>query len=440
MMIRESIPAGAAMETEPSTNVQGSFWAALAYRDFRLLWGGLLVSGLGTWIQFTAMGYYICTIAGSAGAAALDLGILGAARAIPVLLATPVAGVLSDRVSRRTVMFAASLGMASFPAILGVLYQRHELTFTAIVIITTLNAVAQCFEAPARQSWVPLLVKPEHVGNALGLTSVAFNAPAVVGPLMAGGLIMKVGIGGSFFINGIFTLAVVVAIMLTKATPVVKSARESMFAEITQGAGFLFGDPVLKWIVMVAAIAGLFTLPYGMFLPAYAINGLHAAPQGLGLVIGASGIGFLAGGFVSARFGDGAGRGATWAASALVSSIGLITLGFIHSLLWCLPILALVGAATFTFLGLSNILLQSLSADEFRGRVASIYTTVVLGVVPAGSLLFGIIADAIGISMGFVLAGSIVSLFIVAVCALRPALLSSLAARPANSNVSNAGV
>lgn len=184
--------------TEKGFLPRPSILTALRYRDFRLLWLGLLISNLGTWMQFTAMGFYVARMAGSQHQAALDLGILGAARAIPVLLLSPLAGVVADQLPRRRVLFVTNTTMAFAALLLASLATVHRLTMPALVLISALNSAANGFDSPVRQSWVPLLVDREYVGNAVGLNSVAFNAPAVIGPAFAGLLIVWIGVAGAF--------------------------------------------------------------------------------------------------------------------------------------------------------------------------------------------------------------------------------------------------
>ncbi|MGA8384259.1 MAG: MFS transporter, partial [Candidatus Cybelea sp.] len=150
-----------------------NIFVALRYRDFRLLWIGLLVSNLGTWMQFTAMGFFVARMAGSAHQAALDLGILGAARAIPVLLLSPLAGVIADRLPRRRVLLVTNTTMALAALILALLATAHALNLVGLVLISALNSGANGFDAPTRQSWVPFLVDRRHIGNAVGLNSIA---------------------------------------------------------------------------------------------------------------------------------------------------------------------------------------------------------------------------------------------------------------------------
>ncbi len=138
---------------------------------------------------------------GSAHQAALDLGFLGAARAVPVLLLSPIAGVVADTLPRRATLIVANITMSLAALALAVLATLGRLEMTGLVLIAIVNAAAQWFDSPSRQSWVPLLVDRAYVANAIGLNSVAFNAPAVIGPAIAGLLIVSVGIAGSFYVT-----------------------------------------------------------------------------------------------------------------------------------------------------------------------------------------------------------------------------------------------
>src|SRR5579875_3095585 len=108
----------------------GGIFVALSYRDYRLLWIGLLVSNVGTWMQYTATGFYVARLAGSPHVAALDLGWLGAARALAVLICSPPAGVAADRIPRRRILFVANLAMALAALAMAVLLSADRLTMT----------------------------------------------------------------------------------------------------------------------------------------------------------------------------------------------------------------------------------------------------------------------------------------------------------------------
>ncbi|HEY9086049.1 MAG TPA: MFS transporter [Candidatus Tyrphobacter sp.] len=394
--------------------------AALRYRDFRLLWFGLLISNLGTWMQFTAMGYFVTQIAGSAHQAALDLGFLGAARAVPVLLLSPIAGVVADTLPRRATLIAANLTMSLTALALAVLATLGRLDMVGLVLISIVNAAAQSFDSPSRQSWVPLLVDRAYVANAIGLNSVAFNAPAVIGPALAGLLIVWVGVAGSFYVNAAATLAVVAAVAVMRPSPPTAARGESLGASIRLGIVFLARHPILRWIILVFVATALLVRPYSQLIPAFAVNVLHADARGLGLAVASAGIGGFGGALVTAYFAQRERRSVLWLISAATMSCGVLALGVVPSLAWSLPVLFLIGIGTLAFLGLSNVLIQTLAPDEVRGRAISVYTMIAIGVVPLGALLDGAIASRIGLHETYLLAGTICVAALLAVWFGRP--------------------
>lgn len=397
-----------------------SLFAALRYRDFRLLWIGLMVSNAGTWMQFTAMGFFVAQVAGSPHVAALDLGILGGARAIPVLLFSPLAGVVADRLPRRRVLVVTNTTMAVAALLLALLASTHRLDMTTLVLVSILNSAANAFDSPTRQSWVPLLVGRQFIGNAVGLNSVAFNAPAVIGPAIAGVLIVWVGVAGSFYVNAVLTLAVVGAVLLMRPAPPTDRRRESVLLAMRQGAAFLVGHPVLRWVVFAFFITAIFARPYSQLIPAFTENVLHAGARGLGWAVSAIGAGGFGGALLTAYFAQRGRRARLWLFAGLLMSSGIAALAFVPALWLTLPVLFVTGVGTMTLLGATNTLIQVLSPDELRGRALSVYTMIALGVVPAGSLVDGAIAAAIGLHQMFFLAGILCAATFVAVWLLRP--------------------
>jgi MFS family permease len=390
-----------------------NIFVALRYRDFRLLWIGLLVSNLGTWMQFTAMGFFVARMAGSAHQAALDLGILGAARAVPVLLLSPLAGVIADRLPRRRVLLVTNTTMALAALILALLATAHALNLVGLVLISALNSGANGFDAPTRQSWVPFLVDRRHIGNAVGLNSIAFNAPAVVGPAFAGLLIVWIGVAGAFYFNAGATLAVVVAVILMKPSPPSVRRAEPTWHAMQQGVAFIVGHPALRWIVLAQFVTALSARPYSQLIPAFAVNVLHSGPRGLGWAVSAIGIGGFGGALVTAYFAQRERRSRLWLQSGLLMSAGVLVLAFVPSLRLAVCVLFVIGVGTMAMMGATSTLIQMLSPDDLRGRALSIYTMIAIGVMPLGSLVDGAIGSIIGLRETFALAGALcVALFL----------------------------
>jgi MFS family permease len=394
------------------------------YRDFRLLFAGLIVSNLGTWMQITALGYMVVQLAGSAQAAALNVGILGASSAVPVLLLSPLAGVVADRFPRRRVLFITNSIEVLAALTLAILTSTHRIALWEIFIIAGIRSTGQSFDAPARQSWVPLLVPREYLGNAIGLNSVAFNAPSVAGPPIAGILISTIGISAAFYLNAVLTFGVVVALVFMKPPPPSSTVHENVFASIAAGVKFLVTQPVLRSVLLMLLVICLFARPYAQLLPAYAQHVVHVDARGLGFLLAASGAGAICGSFVTAVLGANR-RGTVWFASALVMATGVVFLGSVHSYAAALPVLAFLGLSTLSFAGSSNVLLQTLSPDEMRGRVISVFSMMILSLVPLGSLVLGSLASVIGISPTMQIGGAVALVMAIVVWTTNPALRAS---------------
>ncbi|HTX60489.1 MAG TPA: MFS transporter, partial [Verrucomicrobiae bacterium] len=399
-----------------------SILAALRYRDFRLLWGGLLISNLGTWMQFTALGYFVAQAAVTPHRAALYLGILGASRALPVILLSPLAGVVADEFPRRRILFVTNSTMALVALLLALLASAHRLEMPALVLLSALNSAANAFDAPTRQSWVPMLVDRQYVGNAVGLNSVAFNAPAVIGPAFAGLLIVWVGVAGSFYVNAVATMAVVAAVAAMHASPPSMPRRESVWLAMRQGIVFLHRHEILRWIVLAFLVSAIFSRPYSQLIPALTVDIFHAGARGLGWAVSAAGVGGFGGALATAYFAQRPRRSRLWLAAGLTMSAGVLLLGLVPTLGFAVPVLFAIGVGTMALLGATNTLIQILSPDELRGRAMSVYTMIAIGIVPLGSLVDGAIASAIGLQHLFLLSGATCAATFLLVWLLRPAV------------------
>ncbi|MDQ2992148.1 MAG: MFS transporter [Candidatus Eremiobacteraeota bacterium] len=397
-----------------------SILAALKFRDFRLLWSGLLVSNLGTWMQFTAMGYYVAKLDPSPHKVALYLGFLGASRAIPVLLASPIAGVVADTWPRRRILLWANVVMSLAALALAIGTSTGHMDVIGLMIVSAVNSAAQSFDSPARQSWVPMLVDRAYIGNAIGLNSVAFNAPAVIGPAVAAILIASVGVAGCFLVNAVATLAVVAAVAFMKPAPPSTRRREPFHHAIAFGVAFLARHAILKWVLLTFFVTAIFVRPYSMLLPAFIVNLLHGDATALGWALSAAGAGGFGGALLTAYLGNRERRGTIFLASGAAVALGVLALGFVYNIIVALPIIFIIGLGTLTFLGASNTLIQILSPDAVRGRALSVYTMIALGVVPGGALILGALASIVGLHVAFTIGGAITILAIAWLWSTKP--------------------
>jgi MFS family permease len=372
-------------------------------------------------MQFTALGYEVVHLAPNAHLAALYVGLIGASRALPVLLLSPFAGVVADRFPRRRVLLATNTTIVALSLTLAVVIASGIATIVLLMVLSGLLASTQSFDAPARQSWVPILVPREFVSNAIGLNSLAFNAPSVIGPPIADVIIASAGVAPCMFANAVLTLAVVAALAFMQPVPVSSTGRGSVWSSIRDGVAFLGRHPVLRWVVLLLVVASLCVRPYSFLLPAYAAHVVYTDARGLGALMASTGFGAIGGAIAIAALVPQR-RSAVWACSALISALGAVGLGCTGSMTIALGVLVIMGFATMMFLGSSNILLQTLAPDDLRGRVISVYSMIVLGFVPGGTLLLGSIASLLSLREALILGGVASALCAIWIYAAHPKL------------------
>jgi MFS family permease len=417
--VKAAVPV--ASGERPVPKPQGSFLGPFRYRDFSLLWSGLLVGNIGTWMQFTALGYYVAKMAPDAAVGAFYIGLLGASRMVPVLIASPFAGVVADRYPRRMILLSTNILTAILAVLLAAALLGGFASLPVVLVLSALQAATQSFDAPARQSWVPLMVPREFVGNAIGLNSFAFNAPSVAGPPLAGLLIAASGIAPCMILNAIVKFAVVAAIMLMKPAPVSSKSHASFLAAIKEGVAFIYGHDVLRWIYLMLIVTALSVRSYNFLLPAYAVHVVHTDARGLGWLMAATGAGAMLGALSIAAL-NVRRRAVIWFVSGTIASIGVMCLGFTDQLGIAAIVLTFIGLGTQSFVGSSNVLVQTLAPDDMRGRVVSVYSMILLGLVPGGALVIGSIARFVDLRDVFIGSGLLCTIVAIWTFAAHPKL------------------
>jgi MFS family permease len=366
---------------------------ALQHRNFRLFFAGQLISLVGTWMQSVAQAWLIYRLTGSS----LLLGTLGFAGQVPVFLASPLGGIAADRFSRHRMVIATQIASMVTALTLAALTLTGHVTVWHVVALAALLGLVNAFDIPARQSFMVEMVGKGDLMNAIALNSSVFNSARMIGPAVAGVLVGSLGEGWCFFLNGISYLAVISGLLLMRlpsATRRLESA--SPIQEILEGFRFVRQHNLIRSLLLILALSSLVGTPYSVLMPIFAGEILHGGPEGLGLLMGATGIGALLGALtLASRSGlEGLTR---WVALAC-GGFGLSLIGFASSRFFWISLLLLVpvGYALMVQLGSTNTLLQSLTPDQLRGRIMSFYSMMFMGMAPFGALLAGVAADWMG--------------------------------------------
>ncbi|HZO84033.1 MAG TPA: MFS transporter [Verrucomicrobiae bacterium] len=387
-----------------------SFWQrtfiALQYPNYRLWFTGQLLSLIGTWMQITAQGFLVFELTQSP----VYLGYVGFAAGIPSIVLMLFGGVIADRVARRNLLIITQSAMMILAIILAALTFSGTMQAWHIVLLALALGTANAFDAPAAQAFVLELVDRKDLPNALALNATLFNLATVVGPTVAGLTYAAFGAAWCFTINAISFLAVIVA-LLRMRLPARELTRRAQSAlnQVKDGLRYTLAHPILRTLIVVPAVAILFSTAYATLLPAWAVDVLGGNATTNGLLQSARGAGSLLGALMIAAVGH-LGRQGRWLTIGTFVYPGLL---LVFAAVRWVPlsflVLAGVGWGGMLVYNMSNTLLQLHVSDEMRGRVMSISAMTVFGGMPLGSLWSGALAQAIGPPLTIV-AGALIML------------------------------
>jgi predicted MFS family arabinose efflux permease len=367
---------------------------AFRHRNFLYFWTGNLLSNIGTWMQSVAQGWLVLQLASSNSA--FWLGMVGFASSSPMLVFTLIGGVIADRVNRRRLLMLTQSSMMVFALVLAALTYSRIVTIPHIMLLAFANGLAMSVNMPAYQAMISTIVPKEDLTNAVALNSAQYNMSRVVGPALGGFTMVWLSIAGNFLLNAVSFLAVIIALMRIHY-PVEPAANgASLWDDLTEGFRYVFENRVMTLLLTVVALASIFGVPYIIFVPLFARDILHLHERGLGLLMGASGLGALIGAVTMAHTGVMHGRGKLVVRCSVVFFTAIILFSFSRWPVVSAGLVGIIGGFMVLTIANVNALLQHLCVAEMRGRVMSLYTTMFLGFAPLGSLLAGTLAGSIG--------------------------------------------
>jgi MFS family permease len=385
-----------------------SLGRALAHRNYRLFFVGQGVSLIGTWMTRVATGWLVFRLSGSDSA--FLLGLVGFAGQVPTFFLGPFAGVLVDRVDRHRLLIvtqvlslipSALLAVVAFAAVPG------ASTVWQVVALSLFQGLINAFDMPTRQaSLVEMVERPEDLGNAIALNSSLVNGARLVGPSVAGLLIAVAGEGWCFLLDAVSYLAVVAALLAMRVTPRPRAPAHAPLGErLREGFAYAFGFAPIRALLVLLALVSFMGMPYSVLMPIFAAEHLGGGPSTLGFLTGASGVGALVGALYLASRKTVLGLGRTIVLAACLFGAGLIGFALSRSLWVSLLFLLLTGFGMMVQMAASNTILQTIVAEDKRGRVMSFYSMAFQGVAPFGSLFAGLLAREAGAPATVVVGG-----------------------------------
>lgn len=408
---QESAVSQAIVEQEKRVKGFLRAFVALRHRNYRLFWSGQLISLIGTWMQTTGQAWLVLQLSHSAWI----LGLVGALQFLPVMVFALFGGVLADRLpKRRVLLFTQSFAMTQ-AAVLWILVATNTVQLWHVMVLASLLGLTNSLDMPTRQAFVVEMVGRDDLPNAIALNSSVFNVARILGPGIGGLIIAWLGEAPLFLMNAISFIPVITSLTLidlsqlhAQAKRQANGPKQGTLQSLREGLSYVARNPAVRLVITVVGIVSLFGINFNVVLPLFATDVLHSGPAGFG--------------FISSAFGCGSLISALWLAwgNRRPSMAGLLIAGICfgilesffalsHIFLLSLVLIASVGFAQIVFSATSNTTLQTVTPDNLRGRIMSVYMMVFAGSVPPGNLFTGGLAHFFGAPIAL-LAGAGLSL------------------------------
>lgn len=328
----------------------------------------------------------------------LLLGVVSFAGQIPTFMFAPVGGVLTDRWSRYRVLLVTQIISMVQAFILAVLSLTGVIQIWHIIVLSIVLGCTNAFDVPSRQSFVIDMVgKKEDLGNAIALNSMMFNMARLIGPSVAGIMLVSTSEGICFLLNAISYIFVIISLLMMRLNiDYAKKRKSEILKELKEGWTYTFGFPPIKHIIILLAIVNLTGMSYSVLMPVFAKEVLHGGSHTYGFLMGSAGFGALLGALYLASRETVLKLGRIIPAATILFGASLIVLSFSRLFLISLLLMVFVGMGLMLQTASSNTILQTITEDDKRGRVMSFYTMAIMGTAPFGSLLAGGSAKVIG--------------------------------------------
>ena len=381
--------------------------SALRYPNFRWFWLSTALWAMGRWIEMLALGWLVLDLTNSP----LILGLVMACRGIPMLLLGAFGGLLADRMDRRRLLIVTQTGLGLLAFLMAILVTAGWIQVWHATVTTLLAGAVFALSMPARQAFVYDIVGRSNLLNATAMNRIALDSTRIVGPALAGGLVVLLGTGGCFYLMGISYMAGVAFIFMIRGaagSPV--DDRSSTWQNFVNGLRYIRSNRTVLLLLSIEIITDTFAFSYYAMLPIFARDILGVGATGLGFLMSASGVGALFGLLAVAVLGDFKYKG--WLLLGSCFLFGIMLIFFAVSPWYPLSLALLVGAgaASAVYDATMATALQIIVPDEIRGRVLGAYV-LTWGMAPLGSAQAGAVADLMGASLAVAIGGAIAGVY-----------------------------
>ena len=371
------------------SDLKPGMFHALTFRNFRLFFYGQLISVAGTWMQDVAQKWLVWEVTHSPK----WLGIVSGANAIPFVVFAVWGGQIADRYSRRVILVwtqTIAMLLAFVLALLASRFSPVSLQAWHIAVISGLSGIINSFNMPAQQAFVVDMVDDRKLlGNAIALNSLRFNVARILGPIMAGIVLVKVGSSACFFLNGVSFIAVIISLLMIHLPPFSPSEKRG---SVLDGFRYIRDNHSILRVMLLIGSASIFTWPLSTLFPVFA-DMYNVGSRGYSAMMAANGLGAALAGLALAWVGTRVSSKMKVYGGAVLFCLSLLLLSWAGLYWLALACLVLSGFAMIVFGISSQIKVQEEVPDELRGRVMAVYSLVFNGLFSVGGLEIGYLAE-----------------------------------------------
>ena len=382
---------------------------ALASAPYRRFWLGSIASVGSTQLYFIAMAWLVFELSNSP----LDLGLLGAATAVPNILATLIGGLVADRVNRRTILILTTGISTVLMLLLAALDATGLVRVWHVLLISGLLGLVQGFDFPARSSIFPSLIEPKQMLSAVALNSILWQGSRMIFPAIGGILIALTDTSLIFVLCGFGFITMLMVLRWLEVVQVIQ-AKTDPWNEFKEGLRFVLHNRLFLTLILLTWISMFFGTSYIQIMPIFA-DILQSGERGYGLLISATGVGSVAGNLFISRFQQSRRLGRMMRSCAALAPFSLIgfslvagTLANVAGAFWLASLFAVMTAAfSSVFLVSSMTVLQLKVPDKLRGRVMGIHS-ITWSMIALGGLIAGALASKFSAPVAVVIGAVIV--------------------------------
>jgi MFS family permease len=355
-------------------------------------------------MQIVAQSWLVYRLTGSAA----TLGFVAFAGQIPGFLLAPVGGAVADSFSRHRILVTTQTIAMLLAFALAVLTLTGTVAVWHVYALAAILGVVNAFDIPSRQAFVADLVGREDLVNAIALNSSMINGARLVGPAVAGLLVATIGEGWCFFVNALSYIAVIAGLLRMRVAWHERSAgqRRSPVRRVVEGFSFVGRTGPIRALIILLGLVSLFGMPYTVLMPVFADRILHVGAGGLGMLLGAAGVGAMCAALLLLARRGVRGMGRWVAFSSVGFGASLVLFSQLQDFRLAVAVLVVVGFSMIIQIASSNTLVQAMAPDALRGRVMAVYSMMFLGMAPVGALLAGWLAERVGAANTVALGGA----------------------------------